>query len=84
MREYGDKEIPAVTAAVGQALKGRRFAPPKPKRVPEVLERLKPILEEVGRAVASMKSINRDLVPRLLLWSRMEKERKEKLEKIVV
>jgi len=67
---------------VAKQLEGKRFAPKKSKPVPEVLTRLKPVLEGIGRAVESMKPINRHVIPRLLLWERMQKEKRKKASEV--
>lgn len=78
--KHGDKDIPVVAHQVSEGLKGRRFAPPKAPRAPEILERFKPMFEEIGNQVASMKPVNRDVIPRLILWQRLEEQRKKKEE----
>jgi len=76
--EYQGKLVPPMAAKVAEKLKGRKFAPSKPKQVPEVLMRLKPALEDLGKAVESLKPINRDLIPQLLLWQRLRSEKKKR------
>lgn len=95
--QYGDKTIPVTAYGVAKALSGRKFAPPKPKPVPELLINLIPIFEAIGKAVESHRFLNRDLIPKLLeeqhkqkppkllRWQRFheEKNKKEKLKKKV-
>jgi len=80
--EYGGKLVPAMAVKVAEQLKGKRFAPKKSKSVPEVLTRLTPVLEEIGNAVESLKPINRHVIPRLLLWERLQKEKRKKASKV--
>lgn len=88
--EIGGKELPLTCKAVADAMKDRSFSPPKPPRVPRVLLGFTGFFEELGRAVAAAKVVNRDFVPRLILWQReyeklgvkreLEKLRKKTLE----
>lgn len=82
--EYGGKLVPPMAVKVAEQLRGRRFAPKKSKPVPEVLTRLKPVLEGIGRAVESMRPINRHVIPRLMLWERLQREKTMKASKVTV
>lgn len=82
--EYGNTTIPAVAHVIAQKMKGKRFAPEKRNRPPDVLLKLIPAFKELGKAVQSHKFWNRDVVPRLLQWQRFheEKKKKEKLKEV--
>ena len=82
--KHGDKDIPVVAHQVSEGLKGKRFAPSRAPRIPEILERFKPTFEEIGKAVQSMKPINSAVIPRLIRYQRIaEQKKKEKLKKKV-
>lgn len=76
--EHGNKEIPAIAHQVAKELKGKKFAPPKPQRIPEILDKLKLLGEKIGRQVESTKPINSTVIPRLLQLQRLEEQRKKK------
>ena len=82
LAEYRGKLIPPMAVKVAEQLTGKKFAPKKLKPAPEVLTRLKPVLEGIGKAVESMKPINRHVIPRLLLWERLQKEKRMKASKV--
>ena len=77
--KHGDNDIPVVAHKVSERMKGKRFAPPPAKRVPEVLEGLTPTLVAIGNQVASMRSINK-VIPLLLQLQRIEQQRLRKEE----
>lgn len=82
--KHGNKDIPVVAHQVFEMMKGKRFAPAPTPKVPEILERFKSMFEEISKQVASMKPVNRHLIPRLLLWQKLEEQqKKEKLRKRV-
>ena len=74
--KHGDIDIPVVAHKVSERMKGKRFAPPPTKRIPEVLGGLTPIFEEIGNQVSSMRSINK-MVPLLLKLQRIEQQKKK-------
>lgn len=76
---YKDKEIPKVLKPLIMEMKGKKFAPPKLKKVPPILEKFTYLFEEVGKQVEGMRPL-RKMVPRLILMQR-EMERKKLIEK---
>jgi hypothetical protein len=74
---YGSKDIPVVASRVKEGMSGRKFAPPRSPKAPEVLLKLIPTFEAVGQAVQSFKAWNRNIVPRLIQLQR-EAEKREK------
>jgi len=75
------RRYPPMAQAVAQKLKGRKIAPEKLKSTPEILEQFKPMFEEIGKQVASMKAVNRNTIPKLLLWQQLEEQRKKEKQK---
>jgi hypothetical protein len=64
--ERNGRLIPASAAVVGDRLRGVRVAPPKKKTLPEALERLRPVFEQIGRQVSNFKPINELFLPRIV------------------
>lgn len=81
LRRYRNREVPPAMLRVAELLRGKKFAAPKPTPFPLILKQLTETLEQIGRNVTSFKALNRDIVPRLVLWQLEEDKRKNRREK---